>query len=46
MNIVTLECFNTDIMKLNYISALGHSMKLRFNSYVHLPSIDQIFQYR
>ena len=45
MNIVTLECFNTDIMKL-YISALGHSMKLRFNSYVHLPSMDQIFQYR
>ena len=32
-------------MKL-YISALGHAMKLRFNSYVHLPSMNQIFQYR
>ena len=36
--------FNADIMKL-YISALGQAMKLKFQSYVHLPSINQIFQY-
>ena len=32
-------------MKL-YFSALGHPMKLKFSSYVHLASINQIYQYR
>ena len=31
-------------MKLN-ISALGHTRKLEFSSYVHLPSINKIFPY-
>ena len=51
MNIVTLELsyellgmFSADIMKL-YISALGHKRKLKFSSYVHLPPINQLFQY-
>ena len=36
--------FNADIIKL-YILAVGHTMKLKFSSYVHLPSMNQIFQY-
>ena len=33
-----------DIMML-YISAMGHARKLKFISYVHLPSINKMFQY-
>ena len=47
MNIVTLErsyelleTFQCDIMIL-YISALGYAMRLKFNSYVYLPSGNQ-----
>ena len=36
--------FHADIIKL-YISALGHPMKLKFSSCVHLASVNQIFQY-
>ena len=32
-------------MKL-YISALAQDRELKFTSYVHLPSINQIFKYR
>ena len=32
------KCFNADIMK-RYISALGYDRKLRFSSYIDLPSI-------
>ena len=39
-----LETF-ADIIKL-YISGVGHTMKLKFSSVVHLSSTDQIFQYR
>ena len=37
--------FNTDIMK-EYISALGNARKLKFSSYGHLLSVNQILQYR
>ena len=37
--------FNVDIMML-HISALDHNRKLKFIRYVHLPSINKIFQYR
>ena len=37
--------FNVDIMML-YISATDHARKLKFCSYVHLPSINKMFQYR
>ena len=36
--------FNVDIMKL-YISGRDHARKLKFSSYVHLPSVNKIFQY-
>ena len=29
-----------------YISVRDHARKLKFSSYVHLPSINQIFQHR
>ena len=37
--------FNVDIMML-YILALDHARKLKFCSYIHLPSINKMFQYR
>ena len=37
--------FDIDIMMLN-ISARDHARKLKFSSYVHLPSINKMFQYR
>ena len=37
--------FNVDILKL-YISALGHARNLKSNIYVHLLSVNQIFQHR
>ena len=36
---------NIDINKL-FISALGDSKRFEFGSYVHLPFMNQIFQYR
>ena len=36
--------FNVDIMIL-YISAGDHARKFNFSSYVHLPSINEMFQY-
>ena len=39
------RCFNVDIMML-YISAMDQARKLRFSSYVHLPSTNKMFQYR
>ena len=38
-------CFDVDIMML-YISAMDHTRKLKFSSYVHLPSINKMFPYR
>ena len=29
-----------------YISAMDHARMLKFSSYVHLPSINKMFQYR
>ena len=37
--------FNADIMTL-YFSAMDQARKLKFSSYVHLPSINKIFRYR
>ena len=37
--------FNVDIMML-YISDRDHARKVKFSSYVHLPSINKISQYR
>ena len=37
--------FNVGIMML-YISVVDHARKLKFSIYVHLPSINKIFQYR
>ena len=34
-----------DFMML-YISAMDQARKLKFNSYVHLPSINKMLQYR
>ena len=28
-----------------YISAMDHARKLKFSSYIHLPSINKMFQY-
>ena len=39
------RCFNVDIMML-YISVRDHARKLKFSSYVHLPSVNKMFQYR
>ena len=39
------RCFNIDIMML-YISATDHDRKRKFSSYVHLPPINKMFQYR
>ena len=39
------RCFNVDILML-YISGRDHYRKLKFSSYVHLPSINKMFQYR
>ena len=36
--------FNVDIMML-YISGRDHARKLKFSSYVHPPSINNMFQY-
>ena len=35
---------NVDIMML-YISDRDHARKLKFSSYVHLPSINKMFEY-
>ena len=35
---------NVNIMML-YISAMDHASKLKFSSFVHLPSINKTFQY-
>ena len=37
--------FNVNIMML-YISGMDHARKLKFSSYVHLPSTNKMFQYR
>ena len=37
--------FNVDILML-YFSAVDHARKSNFSSYVHLPSINKISQYR
>ena len=37
--------FNNDITML-YISGRDLARKLKFNNYVHLPSVNKIFQYR
>ena len=37
--------FNVDIMIL-YISGRDQARKLKFNSYVYLPSVNKMFQYR
>ena len=37
--------FNGDILML-YISGRDHSRNLKFSCYVHLPSINKMFQYR
>ena len=39
------RCFNVDIVNL-YISAMNHAKKLKFCSYIHLPYINKMFQYR
>ena len=36
--------FNVNIMML-HISAMDHARKLKFSIYVHLPSVNKIFQY-
>ena len=41
----TARGFNVDIMML-YISARNNARKLKFTSYVHLPSTNKIIQYR
>ena len=43
--ISVLERFNVDIIKL-YTSALDLDRKLKFSDYVHLPSLNKMFQYR
>ena len=40
----TVRHFNIDIILL-YISAVDNVRKLKFSSYVHLPSINKISQY-
>ena len=37
--------FNVDIMMF-YISGRDHARMVKFNIYVHLPSINKMFQYR
>ena len=37
------RCYNVDIMIL-YTSAMDHARKLKFSSYVHLPSINKMFR--
>ena len=37
--------FNVHIIKL-YISALDQARKLKFRNYIHLPSINKMFQCR
>ena len=37
------RCFNVDIMMF-YISAMHHARKLKFNSYVNLPSRNKCFR--
>ena len=37
--------FNVDIKMLN-IRAKDHVRKIKFSSYVYLPSINKMFQYR
>ena len=44
MILLTVRLFSACIMKLDN-SSLGHARKLKFSSYVHLPSMNQIFQY-
>ena len=36
--------FNVDII-MPYISAMDHAIKLKFSSYVHLPSTNKMFHY-
>ena len=36
-------CFNVDIMKIYTCVPLGHSSKLKFSSYIHLPPMNIIF---
>ena len=45
MILSTVRNVCVDNMKL-YISAQDHARKLKFSSYVLLPSVNQIFQYR
>ena len=40
------ETFQCWLWKYISISALGHASKLKFSSYVHPLSVNQIFQYR
>ena len=39
------DVVNVDIMML-YISVRDDATKLKFCSYVHLPSVNKMFQYR
>ena len=39
------RCFNVDIMML-YISVRDHARKLKLYSYIYLPPINKMFQYR
>ena len=39
------DIFNVDITMLSS-SSRDHAIKLIFNTYVHLPSINKMFQYR
>ena len=43
MNCYELRRFNADIMKV-YISALGHARNIKLSSYIHLSSVNQIYQ--
>ena len=48
MNIVTLELSSKllETLLCRYYEMVGYAIKLKFSSYVHLPSVNQIFQYR
>ena len=38
------RCFNVEMIL--FISGRDHARKLKFNSYVYLPSVNKMFQYR
>ena len=40
------DVFNVDNIMMLCISAMDHTSKLKFSSYVHLPSINKVFKYR